>query len=1274
MPTRTYRDLFDELQTLPQDGMIPWLKEKWQGPNKQEAVLNLFTALGFIEKLSDWEMMEGNYNLQNLDADFSLGEFMRSPIANSGNASDLTMTKRESNSRHLLAFTSKDLNSLHITGLDITNIVSRYEMYYRSNGYALTLGVAVRSREELKGLMDRAHGTSNAELEWLRRPDTVIIDWGDLDAAFRLFKEHPTLPDEPRPPLFLRLHQRLAVMKTIRMKAEGKRKCLWGHIPRSGKSYIGAGSIVADNGANYMWITTAPKETIDQMKDLFEGLNGYSVMHLRSETLNDPRGDKNIIIASMQFLKRRLNDDVIPWLKDMDFSMIFLDESHNGGTTESSREVLDVYGNDTFKVYITGTYAKPTDTFKIPRENQILWDNEDVVLCKDLERNKDRLIVKHGQEFNEALTNYTTRAVQEEYQRFPELVQLTTKLTPEAVQSINEETHGTPYGWSLKSAFMLNPSGTFITEEAALKPWWMVFGKRRPRGTPDPEYPPDTVFMERIKKISEAKGNHLANPLIIMAFLPENGGISTLQNATKDLLEKNNVCQDYIICCVNSRDTVDAKQEVESATQKAKNTDKRGVLVLSGSMLHLGVSLPMCDVVLLMNESGSWDRIAQMQSRCMTERDGKGFGFVVHFDTITMAESMVRNGRDMGLGGTSKEIISYLLEQKIVTVNPDDFEMGPTQNRITMGDVVNAIHEIYANKSVVNINRTLARLDIKRFKLGPDEHETLRNGFSYNPPAQVNERPDAQETEDTEEQEATEDRINNPGVERLVDEVQVNPEFVNRIVQDVIPHACLLTCKTGQRDIFDLGIMLDNIMDCEEPKAVFMDHMKIRWKVENVEVIKSFIDIYKNRMSEDEDLKDVTETIKKMFKDSLGNREEFSKLVDKYLVVGETEKKNHAEVSTPYSLRQDMLDAIDTQFWTSPKKVLEPCSGKGGFLVDIVDRFMTGLKDRIPDEEERYRVIVEECLTFVDINSKNIFIGKLLLDPEEKYCLDARLGNTLETSLMHFDAVIGNPPYNDASGNRGRGHALWEKFVMHALDHWLKDEGLLLYVHPSAWRKSDSRLNSVMRNKQIKQLEIHNVQDGNRVFKCSTRYDWYLLENKPRYTTTLIKGEDGETFEVDLGEIEFIPNMAFNEIRNLMASENQPTMDVHRYRGVYATDNRHGIVSRTRTDAHRYPLVNSIGRNGPDFRYSNRNDLGHFGRSKFIFSNGAGTLMDPNGEYGLTEWAYCIYDEAQTLENIERAFRDPRFKKIIKAIHVDGQNYNISVMKLFRKDFWREFV
>jgi hypothetical protein len=36
-----------------------------------------------------------------------------------------------------------------------------------------------------------------------------------------------------------------------------------------------------------------------------------------------------------------------------------------------------------------------------------------------------------------------------------------------------------------------------------------------------------------------------------------------------------------------------------------------------------------------------------------------------------------------------------------------------------------------------------------------------------------------------------------------------------------------------------------------------------------------------------------------------------SKLIDEYLIPQELEKKQNAEISTPYKLRQEMLSAID---------------------------------------------------------------------------------------------------------------------------------------------------------------------------------------------------------------------------------------------------------------------------------------------------------------------------------------------------------------------------
>jgi homoserine dehydrogenase len=72
---------------------------------------------------------------------------------------------------------------------------------------------------------------------------------------------------------------------------------------------------------------------------------------------------------------------------------------------------------------------------------------------------------------------------------------------------------------------------------------------------------------------------------------------------------------------------------------------------------------------------------------------------------------------------------------------------------------------------------------------------------------------------------------------------------------------------------------------------------------------------------------------------------------------------------------------------------------------------MIGLKETIPDEKDRYKMIVEECLYFSDINSTNIFICKLLIDPYNEYKLNYNEGNTLELDIKEkwniegFDAA-----------------------------------------------------------------------------------------------------------------------------------------------------------------------------------------------------------------------------------------------------------------------------
>ena len=76
----------------------------------------------------------------------------------------------------------------------------------------------------------------------------------------------------------------------------------------------------------------------------------------------------------------------------------------------------------------------------------------------------------------------------------------------------------------------------------------------------------------------------------------------------------------------------------------------------------------------------------------------------------------------------------------------------------------------------------------------------------------------------------------------------------------------------------------------------------------------------------------------------------------------------------------------------------------------------------------------------------------------------------------------------------------------------------------------------------------------------------------------------------------------------------------------------------------------------------------------FIFSNGNGHIKDINGEYGLTQWAYAFKCNSKDIDNLEKVFNSNKFKNIINAINLTSNKYNYNIIKLFKKDFWKDFI
>ena len=44
------------------------------------------------------------------------------------------------------------------------------------------------------------------------------------------------------------------------------------------------------------------------------------------------------------------------------------------------------------------------------------------------------------------------------------------------------------------------------------------------------------------------------------------------------------------------------------------------------------------------------------------------------------------------------------------------------------------------------------------------------------------------------------------------------------------------------------------------------------------------------------------------------------------------------------------------------------------------------------------------------------------------------------------------------------------------------------------------------------------------------------------------------------------------------------------------------------------------------------------------------------------------------MNDVEKAFNSEEFINIVDAINLTSNKYNYNVMKLFKKDFWKEFL
>ena len=1344
----TFKDLYEFLQLYNENNIITWLKEPWVGKDKQESLLRLFAGLGLIDKIKSYDICKGNYNEKTITKNTTIKDVFYNQednlinLKDKGDSSDLTGICKE-NEKHLLVTTSKNLNKTQVGKLDIDKILTNFKQYH-VDGYTMSLCICVRDRIDFKTMKKNVEKTNHQLKSLLEKEDTIIIDWNDLNQAYNQFKifyrEKPidNIINSNKTTLCLKMHQHLGVLKTLRMKNSEKKKILWGHIQRSGKSYIIGGCIIEDSKdkdeCNYLVITTAPNETIEQQRKVFDciQLTDFNIIVLNGKNKKPTLTKKNIILCSKQFLQTKIDKGhdknkhsvektkSISWLKKMSFDMRFIDESHNGGTTELAKKTLDFYGKNAFTVQITATYSKPINDYNIPKDCWILWDLEDIKLCKNItnEGSIIRLVEKHGDCIQDIISKYSQDSIISEYSKYPELWLLTDELSNETIGKIinRNKIEGHEYdGYSIQGCFLLNEQRyvnkktnkepSFQSPDKVLDIFYRIFGKTKKNefgNIYDKQYPRKNIFMERIKKICTnpennsrfiGEGDFQNEPMIIMAFLPQNN-IDKISKATINLLKKNNFITDYEIISINSKTTNNPKQSIENARIKARNSGKKGVLVLSGKQCSLGVSIDNCDIVLLLNNSMGFDMIYQMMFRCMTEGKNKKCGFVVDLNIHRVIETSVINYASLIKPDIHpREAAKFILQERLINLNGDHWmpSFGNGVSKITA--LCENVYELYSSNTENALNHLLNRL--LRFKeiLLTKEEQTILLWFKSTTPTKKQKELIDKLLEKDEEKEKIKKGIEKTKVDN--EDIDTSSETSNEyekekkqinymdILKHIIPLICLLTIHDKETSFVK---MFELIEKNEYVYSILIDQTKSWWgKSIDSKIIKKFINVYIKYMKDNKETNQIIRTVKELFMKNIKNNRELSNLIDKYLIPQELEKKSNAEVSTPFKLRQEMLDKIPVEFWTSIKKVFEPCAGKGGFIVDIIDRFMNGLEKTIPDEKERYRTIVEECLYFSDINPTNIFICKLLIDPYNEYKLNYNEGNTLELNLKEkwdidgFDAIIGNPPYEaqKATGD----NKLYLDFISYSIKN-IYDNALLLFIVPTNIKNyitnQDKNRSYISNFMEIIYLSLNT---SNKYFpNISTYFSYFLIKKNIvkscQTKTAFMRGKKIENSIITINEKDELPltlstkdiNL-INKVSNLIKKQ-WNTLNIKK--ALYQKTNKkkctqrirkshikNGDIKKDYDETYKYKIIDKInkGHNFPGIYYYNNYKMLDYGKPKIIMCSG-GYLMpslDKEGVYNISDnMLYILINDLSEYEGLTILINSLLIKYLNKVTMTDN--------------------
>lgn len=400
------------------------------------------------------------------------GGYLLQPVrsGNSGGYSDITFLNQKYDDKgnkigvEELYFISVKYfkEEKEISEYDIGKLCSLIREHEKKNRI-IKLYIFVRDKQNAIDKFKAQHSSSNILIKYINPSGNYehIYDINDLQESFfklkKILQQYDYLlsPDNIHDfqsnylnvlkEVFIpRFHQELFILKINKLIEQRERNILVGAIPRSGKSYIMAGTILEyvktqeqlhpGKKVKFVIITPSPNETFGEYETIFNKYIEFDKLGIDVVTYKDGVNSKKVcknkdkhcvIIISKQKLgwtavsnaekiltkddedvedevEDEVEDDVeddkdIKTIKQRviklfdanpDIDIMFLDEAHFGMSTEKAQQivkVLDSAISNTIKIYVTATYNKPLQAYGVKSECKLTWDMDDIHIMQNID-------------------------------------------------------------------------------------------------------------------------------------------------------------------------------------------------------------------------------------------------------------------------------------------------------------------------------------------------------------------------------------------------------------------------------------------------------------------------------------------------------------------------------------------------------------------------------------------------------------------------------------------------------------------------------------------------------------------------------------------------------------------------------------------------------------------------------------------------------------------------------------------------------------------------